>query len=298
MNLIELQRRMSEDVMRPLTPEFEMLPVAEDGRSLSEIAALYVKPNSLLSSFERLEIYNRQYWFRVIGAVSEDYPALNAVIGQKRFDALILAYLRANPSTSFTLRNLGGKLPTWLAEHPELTGERHKLAVDVARLEWAYVEAYDSGSCPPLSTAEFAQLLPDSVLSLQPHLQLLDLRYPVDEVVLAVRQNTTESGIVSNAVSEERNPAMRVRLPNLRRSPTYLAVHRVENSVYYRRIEREAFLLLSAILQGNSITNVIDKAFSESNLQPRERAEKIREYFAHASELGWFVATSSALRFG
>jgi hypothetical protein len=27
---------------------------------------------------------------------------------------------------------------------------------------------------------EFANLLPESVLSLQPHLQLLDLRYPVD----------------------------------------------------------------------------------------------------------------------
>lgn len=298
MNLIELQRRMSKDVMRPLTPEFEMQPVAEDDRSLSEIAALYVKPNSLLSSFERLEIYNRQYWFRVIGAVSEDYPTLNAVVGQKRFDALILAYLRANPSTSFTLRNLGGKLPTWLADHTELTGPRHKLAVDVARLEWAYVEAFDTGSCPPLSAAQFARLLPDSVLSLQPHLQLLDLRYPVDEVVLAVRQSNAESGIASNAVSEKRKPAMRARLPTLRRSPTYLAVHRVENSVYYRRIEREAFLLLSAIRQGNSISTVIDKAFSESDLQPREQAEKIREYFAHASELGWLVATSSVICFG
>jgi hypothetical protein len=68
MNLIELQRRMSEDVRRPLTFAFEMQPTTEDGRSVSEIPSHYVKPNSLLSSFERLEIYNRHYWFRVIGA--------------------------------------------------------------------------------------------------------------------------------------------------------------------------------------------------------------------------------------
>jgi hypothetical protein len=94
MNLLEFQRRMAEDVKRCLTPEFEMQQVVEDGRSMSGIAALYVKPSSHLSSFERLEIYNKQYWFRVIGAVSEDYPALQAVLGQKRFDALVLAYLR------------------------------------------------------------------------------------------------------------------------------------------------------------------------------------------------------------
>ena len=112
-------------------------------------------------------------------------------------------------------------------------------------------------------------LLPDSVLSLQPHLQLLDLRYPVDEVVLAVRQNTPESDIVSNAVAQERKPSSQARLPKVGpSSPIFLAVHRFENSVYYRRIDRETFLLLSAIRQGDSIATVIDKAFSESSRQP------------------------------
>jgi hypothetical protein len=263
---------------------------------MSGIVACYVKPNSQLSPFERLEIYNRQYWFRVIGAVSEDYPALNAVLGQKRFDALILAYLRENRSTSFTLRDLGATLPTWLPKHPELTGARHKLAVDVARLEWAYVEAFDSASLPPLSAVEFANLLPGSVLSLQPHLQLLDLGYPVDEIVLAVRQNTAENDIVSNAVTEKRKTSRQGRFPKVDRSPTYLAVHRFENFVYYRRIEQEAFLLLSAIRDGNSIAQAIEKACLGSGLKPREQAVKIRDYFAHASELGWFTVRSSPLR--
>jgi hypothetical protein len=122
MNLLELQRRMSEDVRRPLTPDFEMQAELDDGRSMSDVAASYVKPNDVLTSFERLEIYNRQYWFRVIGAVSEDFPALAAVLGAKRFDALVLAYLKENPSTSFTLRNLGARLPLWLQDHPEFSG--------------------------------------------------------------------------------------------------------------------------------------------------------------------------------
>src|SRR5882672_11205637 len=124
MNLLELQRRMSQDVMRPLTADFAM-------QTSAETQATYIKPSSLLTSFERLEIYNRQYWFRVIAAVSEDFPALQMVLGQEKFDLLVLTYLRENPSTSFSLRNLGTRLPAWLASHPELASPQHALAVDV-----------------------------------------------------------------------------------------------------------------------------------------------------------------------
>ena len=50
---------------------------------LREIAGRYIKPNDRLTSFERLEIYNRQYWFRVIAAVSEDFPALMLFSGRE-----------------------------------------------------------------------------------------------------------------------------------------------------------------------------------------------------------------------
>jgi hypothetical protein len=287
MNLLELQRRMSEDVRRPLTEDFEMQQEIEDGRSMSELAASYVKPNDRLTSFERLEIYNRQYWFRVIGAVSEDFPALAAVLGTKRFDAMVLAYLKENPSTSFTLRNLGGRLPLWLQEHPEVSPRRHVLLLDIARLEWAYVESFDRAAVAPLTQEDFAELDGGSKLWLQPHLQLLDLQYPVDELVLAVHKETPESDIMSNAVME-RKQTSRLRLPGLRRARTYLAVHRFDNSVYYRRIEREAYLLLSALQRHQTLEAAIDTAFTGSKLTPEEQAGKIQQCFAHAAELGWF----------
>jgi hypothetical protein len=65
-------------VTRLLTADFQMQPEAEDGSPVADIAGSYIKPNDRLSSFDRLEIYNRQYWFRVIGAVSEDFSALQA----------------------------------------------------------------------------------------------------------------------------------------------------------------------------------------------------------------------------
>jgi hypothetical protein len=284
---------MSQDVMRPLTPDFAMQAITGHGLPADEMAASYIKPNSLLTSFERLEIYNRQYWFRVIAAVSEDFPALNAVLGQERFDALVLAYLRENPSTSFSLRNLGARLPGWLAAYPMCAGPQHALAVDVARLEWAYIEAFDGASLTPLGWPDFADLRPESTLRLQPHLQLLDLQHPVDEIVLAVHKATPEIDIASNAVSAHRQ-ATEVMVPEVSMWNIQLAVHRFDNSVYYRRIDREEFLLLADLRDGDSIAMAIERAFEGSKLGPEEQATRIQDYFAHASELGWFCSPVNA----
>jgi hypothetical protein len=288
-SLLDLQRRMAADVGRPLTPDFDMLTVAEDGQSRATMASRYIKPSATLTSFERLDIYNRQYWFRVIDAVSQDYRALSAIVGPKRFDALIRSYLSANPSTSFTLRNLGKRLPTWLARHPQFTGRRHDLAVDAARVEWACVEAFDAASLTPLTESGVLLLSPATVLALQPHLQLLHLRYPVDDLVIAVHRGTPDAEIVSNAATTHKRPA-RERFPAMRRSDIWLAVHRYDDSVYHSRLTAEQFRLLSALRDGHTVDSAIRNAFAGSRLMPEEEAATIQEIFAHASQLSWIAA--------
>ena len=281
MSLLELQRRMAADVTRPLTPDFKMQPESRG------TADSYIKPNDRLSSFDRLEIYNRQYWFRVIAAVSEDFSALQAVLGVRKFEDIVLAYLREHPSTSFTLRNLGAKLPQWLAAHPEYSSQRHQLAVDVAQVEWAYIEAFDGAAVAPLGPENFAHLGSDSTLLLQPHLQLLELSYPADELVLAVHQQSNTVDKLSNAVAERQAPK-RSRLRSARRAATWLAVHRFADVVYYRRLEKEAYLLLSSLRRGSTLAEAVVLAFANSKLSGEQQARKIQSYFAHAAELGWF----------
>jgi hypothetical protein len=293
MNLLELQRRMAEDVRRPLTQEYAMQRVGEDGLSIEDLARSYIKPNAELTSFERLEIYNRQYWFRVIAAVAEDCPALSAVLGSKKFDALILAYLKETPSTSWTLRDLSGKLPAFLEAHPEFTGRRHRLAVEVARLGWAYVEAFDGRQLKPLTTEDIQAIGPESKVSLQPHVQLLDLHYPVDELVLAVHKSTPESDIVSSAATQQASGSRR-KLPAVRRQRVWLVVHRFNDSVYYRRVERETLLLFRALRVGATIEEAIAQAFAKTRSTDEEQATLVRESFAHASELGWLCPFGSS----
>src|ERR1700691_137804 len=93
MKLMQLQRTMARAVMQPLTSSERMQRRAPDGGPMKRYASRFIKPNDRLTSFERLEIYNRQYWFRVLTAISEDFPGLHAVLGERLFDAMAKAYL-------------------------------------------------------------------------------------------------------------------------------------------------------------------------------------------------------------
>src|SRR5580704_10598911 len=148
MKLMQLQRTMARAVMQPLTSSERMQRRAPDGGPMKRYASRFIKPNDRLTSFERLEIYNRQYWFRILSALSEDFPGLRAIIGEHRFDKIAVEYLYDCPSRSFTLRNLGSRLETWLRQHPEHIVENEQIALDMVRLEWAEIEAFDEAARP------------------------------------------------------------------------------------------------------------------------------------------------------
>jgi hypothetical protein len=288
MTLLELQRRMAEAVMLPLTRTDTMQQKTRDGRSMKTEAAFFIKPNDRLTSFERLEIYNRQFWFRVISAFAEDFPGLAAVVGQTAFERLTRAYLADCPSQSFTLRNLGSRLETWLREHPEHAGKRLELALDVVRLEWAYIEAFDNAAERALTLADLGQLDGGSQLSLQPHLRLLHLLHSVDDFVIDVHRRQASQGVASNAVTSAKRSRSRRVPATLTREDIYLGVHRYENAVYYKRLDSEEYLLLRALDAGSTLGEALDDAFVSSALSEDERPLRVRAWFTNWAELGWF----------
>src|SRR5579871_177108 len=170
MNLATIQKRMAAAVMQPLTRSEAMQRRAPDGTPMRKYAARIIKPNDRLTSFERLEIYNKQYWFRVLSSLQEDFPGLRAVLGERRFEEMCKAYATDCPSRSFTLRNLGSQMVSWLAKHPKWARAKQRLAVDIARLEWADIEAFDGKAEPALKAEEIgANADGDFRLFLQPY---------------------------------------------------------------------------------------------------------------------------------
>ena len=297
MNLLEIQRRMLEAVMQPLTEDEEMQPRTRDGKSMYEAAEEFIKPNDRLSSFERLEIYNRQYWFRVLSALEEDFRGLRAIVGAQRFEALCQAYLNDCPSRSFTMRNLGSQLERWLETHPEYIRPRGALALDMVRLEWAEIEAFDGAVEPCLLPGDVLSREPDPKFRLQPYLQLLALRYPVDDLLLAIRKGNSEGGVASNAISEDRKPTRTRKIGRQKPEAIFLAVHRVDYSVYFKRLDGEAFRLLHCLREGNRLSDAVASAFEGTDIQEKKLLDVVQSWFQKWSELGWFCRPENGPQF-
>jgi hypothetical protein len=296
MTLEELQRSMGAAVMQPLAPEERMQEHDTtgrwQGRPMTDVASDFIRPNSRLTAFERLEIYNRQYWFRLQGAFHEDFPGLLAVVGAKRFEALMDAYLSAHPNRSFTLRNLGSKLIEWLRDHPEFAGSRLALALDVVRVEWACIEAFDNAEFAPLTVTEAAGLDAESRLALQPHVRLLALDYPADDLVLDMhqkqRRESSEAGARPEDLSDDEHTPIR-----LRKQKTWLAVHRADYSLYYKRLMREEYRTLAALQSGMTLPDALEAGFEGSRASIATRIQLVQSWFANWAELGWLYKASA-----
>lgn len=287
MTLLELQRRMAGAIMAPLSAGDRLAAKAPDGRAMRVEAGEIVKPNDRLTSVERLEIYAKSYWYRVLDALSDDFPGLRAIVGPRTFEKLAKAYLAEMPSESFTLRDLGSRLPGWLEEHPEHGGRNLALALDMARLEWAHVEAFDGPAEKVLGPEDLLELNPQMTLHLQPYITLLALRYPVDELHSRVSELTEGHGEASNAVLRHKERRA-VRRFSLQPQAIYLAVHRIDEAVYFRRMDSPEFHLLDALRIGKPVGEAIDSVFGETSLPLEELRGKIESWFSAWSELGWF----------
>ena len=107
------------------------------------------------------------------------------------------------------------------------------------------------------------------------------LAHPVDALLRKLRQSSVETGTASNAVGASR----RRRRPVVLRAkaspdPIHLAIHRVDLSVYFKRLDPEAFTLLTALNAGASLEGACASAFAKSSASAEEASGKVREWFA------------------
>lgn len=68
----------------------------------------------------------------------------------------------------------------------------------------------------------------------------------------------------------------------------FAVVRRVDFSVYFRRIEREEFTLLSALRRGKTIERAIESTFQHRSIPEFDCGGYVRHCFQTWATLGWF----------
>lgn len=157
----------------------EALPQAE-----REQASRWIRERTGMTTVERLDVYANMYFFRVLDVLKQDFPMLQAALGDDPFHNLITDYLLAHPPRHWSLRWAGAFLPEFVRTH-ELARDAAHL-VDLAALEWALHDAFDVEDLPPLRSEVLAALRPeqwpDLVLHLDPSVRSFEAKTPVSRV--------------------------------------------------------------------------------------------------------------------
>jgi hypothetical protein len=242
----------------------------EKSHEATAFAELEIGGNARLSPVEQLEIYREQFWMRHTAALLEDFPGLSGVIGQASWERLVEEYFAAVAPTSYTLRDLGKELPAFIAGVDFL--EQRELCEDMARLEWAYVEAFDAPDVAGLDVERLGAV-PDSAwetarLVLGPSLSLLRLRYPV----AALRAR-----LVKRAEQEIVVPAP---------AATHLAVCRQGLRVRTHELGEPAFVLLEQLAAGQPLVPAVESAARILSLSAEALAPELGAWFAAWAEQG------------
>lgn len=117
------------------------------------------------SKHERLHIYHTAYRLRLIEALGNDYPALQAHVGDEQFTTIAEAFIAKHPSHHPSLRWFGKKLPDFLRNH-ETWKAKIELA-ELAEFEWQQAMAFDAADTTLASMDDLRALLPEQWMTLR-----------------------------------------------------------------------------------------------------------------------------------
>jgi len=248
---------------------------------LADLASV-IAPSEKLSSLERLEIYARAYYVRLVECLRDEFPILAKAIGEETFDQFALDYLERNPSYSYTLSELGSRFANFLAETrppSEQPGSADwcDFFVDLARLEWTFQEVFDGPGIegqPPLDGAELAKVPPEQwpIVRLipAPCLRLLQFRFPVARYYQSLRNGTEEFIPVPES--------------------TFLIITRRDFVCRHYEVNSTQFELLSALVSGQTIGEAVASLLTRSQSHGTDPSDQsIHAWFRDWAREGLFI---------
>lgn len=230
-----------------------------------------IRGDGRLGAIERTQVYANMYFFRLLDCLAEDFPAVHSAVGHPSFHALATDYLTAHPSKHPSLRQLGRRLGDFLQTHA-LGRDRPWLA-DLARFEWALLEAFDAPDATPLA-ADVLRALPGDEwaglrLSLSPSLRVLRACAPVQQVWAAVAEG--REAFVPTA------------------EPTALRVWREDLRVFHRTVDEVEDAALAATLDNATFGGVCEAvaAIAGEDDAAGRTVNVLQRWFADALVVGY-----------
>ncbi|HSO43013.1 MAG TPA: DNA-binding domain-containing protein [Rhodospirillales bacterium] len=138
------------------------------------------------------KVYANNATHVLISALGDTFPAVRRILGETVFTSIAIAYVRAQPpARDGLLIWYGGPFPRFL-DSLKMPGAPD--IADLARLEFAWLEAYHAAEAAPLPVSDFAALTPGQLVAarlvLHPSVRLLRSSCAVDTLWNVVRNGS------------------------------------------------------------------------------------------------------------
>lgn len=118
----------------------------------------------------RFAVHRNNVTVSLCDALASVFPVVQALVGEEFFRALARCHLRAEPPRSPILAQYGAGFPAFVEAFPPARALPY--LADVARLEWAQLEALHAADAAPVPASRWPALLndvADGALRLRPH---------------------------------------------------------------------------------------------------------------------------------
>jgi hypothetical protein len=271
---------------RPMDEDSRMNPLSPSGQSLELEAAHYIKPSPTLRPAQRIEIYNQQYWWRLLSTLQEAFPLVTRLFGYHDFNkSIAIPYLMKYPPLHWSLNYLGDNMPQWADSNYQ--GDDRAIVCNSIHLDAAFGQAFIAPQSPPI-TAENLPVprnpisLLDKLLTIQPHISLFKWPYNLIDFRNEILKQDPEYWLEND-------------FPKLQKGHSYYFVlyRNPQNQVACKEISEGEYDLLSQFKKGTSIEKACEWLETQNKEIFQEAMSLLSRWLENWIVLNWLTYPSN-----
>lgn len=200
-----------------------------------------------LSARERLTIYANAYFYRILDALKDDFPATLALLGETAFHNLTTAYLLAHPPQEPSIGEAGRELSAFTRDNPPDAST--PFLADLCALERAVLEAFLGPDASPLTAEELRAIAPNEwpamLLRIHPTARVLQIDFRVDLTLRAIEAGEPWT------------------LPE--RTPAHILAWRRATHSHYRLLETDELSAIRLLQDGATFAAICDSIAADAS---------------------------------
>lgn len=271
-SLKNLQEWFSSIIVRPLGDNSVMNPISPKGSPMELESTSYISPSPTLKSHERIQIYNQQYWWRLLSTLHETFPLATRLLGYYEFNQKVgYPCVEKYCPDDWSLNHFGDKLPKWVKE--DYQGPHKLLMEGAVDVDYAYNECFFAGELKPIDLMAAAKEEGDSTafskkIYLQSHVFLFEFPYHF----FLFREKMLE---------KDPDYWVKRKLPKLSKDKQhYFVLYRNQYlNISWAEVNQYEYQLLKRFKEGDTIENVCEWLEAQDVKFVEAASEKLHLWF-------------------